>query len=488
MKKKDLFDLIKSLTPAEKKLVRQHAFTYKKDGDNILHQLFTAIDKQPKYDETTIKKKTSNLSNRKKELWEKIMIVLQMSEQTIAQVAARRKLDFAHILIKKQLFNQAELLAEEVNKWSSENEQPYFKGMALQYLTNIVQQTHNTHMHSQANSLQKELIKNAEEITLTIQAYDFYLRVAQLDSDTNFIRDIKIHQEAEKFLSDKFIDLPVQKMSLMTATMYTDAKSTIYYILRNYQASVAIENEMEKKFLAHPLNTLLHKTAYRNFLINRINPLDHTNEYTTWEKTLTAYKQLIDTSFPNDLLSKASYYVFAFWYHYRFDKFKTAPHFIQETENFYTQFRNPEIEKTFLLLQWNFVIAFFDLGDLDKAWLHCSQWINNTSNDVMPDVQEFMRLFFLFILLEKKEEAYLASRIKQYEKLIRTKNKSLYAFDMLVIAFIKKITKAKGRIEQRDSWRWLLEEINNLSKAQDIYTIEVLSTFDFREWIKRNKI
>jgi hypothetical protein len=83
------------------------------------------------------------------------------------------------------LFKQAAALAQDVKEISIKYENSYLTGMAIQYQTMIVEQSHNATRSSRSYELSKELVENAEIIEVLAKAYDFYVRVSQVDSNSN---------------------------------------------------------------------------------------------------------------------------------------------------------------------------------------------------------------------------------------------------------------------------------------------------------------
>ena len=484
-----LFDLIKTLTPSEKKLVMKYAFPYKKGGDSMLRKLFQLVDKQFKYDEKPLKEKIKNLPTRKLELWKKIMLVLQTNNNSIEIVKARRKFDFIHILASKQLFDQIPDMLEELKQWGIAYNQPYYTAIALQYESALQQSIYDQHAIEHMSPIRMQILETAEQIFLTAQVYEYYMRVAELDRSNQIIRDGSIIERAKKLEHDPLHYLPIDRMSLQSLCTYNDAKSTILFLQRKFIESFKVETISRRAFQAKKNKTVVDIYNYCTWLTNLMSVHAHLSDYVQWEEDVIALNDIVIEHFSDDLIRVSKANLFTFWFHYRKNKFKDAQHLIKTTEQYYRVNKNLLAEEDVKFHEWNFVIAFFDMKDYDKSWKYCNEWINKTSADVMPQVQEFMRMFFLFILLEKKEWAYLTNRSKQYEKFIGTKDKTLYVFDILVIAFMKKMKSAKNlRGEQRKLWIWLLEEINKLYDSENLYTKEVLLVFDFREWINRCKI
>lgn len=481
----DVFKLIKSLTGMEKKFVMKYAFLYKKKGDNILLQLFRLMDAQNEYNEEEIKKKIKNIANRKQELWGKIMSVLQYRSTKIEMVNARRNLDFIHILASKQLFSQALGLIEEMKEWSTSNGQLYFYGLTLQYESGLAQYLYPQDYISRVPVISKQITQNAEDILLTCQVFEFYVRCSQQDRAGQFVRNNNVQSDAAALVRDAYYNLDTSRMSLRTLFMFLDTKSTIHYLLKEYEKCYEYADQARAAFLSKPLKSASDWNTYRTWLANIMQLHSNAKSYTRWKDDLNELEKVMNTHFTGDLLTQCKFHQYRFWYHYRFNKFKNARHVIAEAEDFYQKHKQKLTIDDRIYYCEDFAIAFFDIGDFDKAWRYCHETIQIGKKN-MSDIYEFVIMFYLFILLEKREYDFLRSRLKQFSKFLADKDITAYAFEYLVFAFMKKNLGSIGsRKDRREHLKWLKEEINKLLEQGNVYTIEVMEMFDFVKWVDK---
>lgn len=480
--KADVFDLIKSLTPGEKKAVRFHAFAYKKDGGNVLQKLFTLLDKQPTYDESVLKKKIPNLSNRKKELWYKIMLILQLTEEDLDAVNGRRKLDFVHILLKKRLFKQAYHMNQTAMNWCEENEQVVYKALVLGYFTSMAQYIKPGNVAQTMKTLQKEILENGERINVNMKAFDFYSTVYEAEIQNEIMRTTELQMKARELLKLPNAQLPIDKMSLHIKSYFLDAHSRVHGILRDYVSSKRIQEMILGHFVNHKIRNMVEAGVYYDGLLTIMYDCCMLGDYSSWANYLKEYKRIHDKYFIKDAGGLGYYHIQRLCYCYKANE-SLAKDFIKEAEE-YLQSHDTKPEEVIRQLEKELCVISFVSGDFDKAWHYNTRFMQKIAKDLFEDRQEFMRTFFLFILLEKSDYYYLAVKIKQYAKFLSKKNKNLYAFDLLVLHFVRNMRSSmNNRLEQKKAFKEFAKGITNLLKSNDLYTSEILRVFDFRKWV-----
>lgn len=105
-----LFNLVKSLTKAEKRNFRIYTSRFQEGEGMKYMQLFDILDKQKELDEIVINKRfpKGQLSNLKRHLYSQILISLRLiHKKKSAHIEIRELMDFANILYRKGLYLQA---------------------------------------------------------------------------------------------------------------------------------------------------------------------------------------------------------------------------------------------------------------------------------------------------------------------------------------------------------------------------------------------
>ncbi|MCK5788816.1 MAG: hypothetical protein KAH32_07445, partial [Chlamydiia bacterium] len=111
-KKDSTFQLIKTLTKAEKRNFRLYAQHRQTSGDLKFVQLFDAMDKLKGYEEELILKKVPSitkgqLSNQKAHLYKVLLSSLRNLNKNNSDIQVRENIDYARLLYNKGLYLQS---------------------------------------------------------------------------------------------------------------------------------------------------------------------------------------------------------------------------------------------------------------------------------------------------------------------------------------------------------------------------------------------
>ena len=124
----DLFDLVKSLTKAEKRQFKLYTSRRGSNGTSKYIQLFDALDRMERYDEAALTEhnptlQTSDLKSLKPYLYDLILRSLRDTLKDRLSIAEMRyQLDKVAILIEKALYTQASRLLERLKQTAQEEE------------------------------------------------------------------------------------------------------------------------------------------------------------------------------------------------------------------------------------------------------------------------------------------------------------------------------------------------------------------------------
>jgi hypothetical protein len=129
----DLFDLIKSLSSAEKRYFKLYAQLFHKDGTADYVTLFDAIDKQPEYDEAKLLSKLKspalikNIAYNKNYLYTILLASLRSYEEKgWEEIQIRNHISDIHLLNKRGLNVQAKKLIKKVKAYAAEKDNAFF--------------------------------------------------------------------------------------------------------------------------------------------------------------------------------------------------------------------------------------------------------------------------------------------------------------------------------------------------------------------------
>ena len=184
-----LFQLIKSLEKSEKRNFKLYANRNSSGEDLKGVQLFDALDKMDRYDETALLKKNEaikkqQLSNLKAHLYKQILSSLRLiTDQSNIDIQLHEQMDNARILYNKGLYHQSLRVLDKMKSLATTNNQLTYLQQVLFFEKNIEGLFITRSMQDRADDLSEQstivsvsLQKVAHLSNLALQLYSWYIR------------------------------------------------------------------------------------------------------------------------------------------------------------------------------------------------------------------------------------------------------------------------------------------------------------------------
>jgi len=185
----NLFLLIKSLNPSEKRQFRLSVDKSSDKEETLYVQLFNVLDKQKKFNEGKIllkipKLKSSQLSNLKANLYKQILSSLRQNvKNNSAEILLREHLDFTQALYSKGLYKASLNMLEKAKKIANSKKLNTHKYLILEFERKIESQHITGSMSPKATQLIQESNEVLEKIlmenrlsNLSLYLYGRYLK------------------------------------------------------------------------------------------------------------------------------------------------------------------------------------------------------------------------------------------------------------------------------------------------------------------------
>jgi hypothetical protein len=479
-----LFNLIHSLSREEKNYILRRAIRYRKGGKNILIRLFHLVESSSpeNYDEKEIAQSIPNLSIRKKELFESILSSLADRESRLLYVVMFGKIRSAAMLHYRKMFPETFALLTEVEQWALQENQPYLRGVILQYKTLFANIGIQRNIQVDFDSLGKEMIENAKSILQGAEIFYQYLEISKISLQSFLLRSPE-QIAAIKLLSGSAVNSTDLKIHNLTAQSYFYiSQMLIYKVQADFEAAfTAAENCW----------TLMNRVAdfstrrpqeYLTGYISFVNSCVDVKDWSRCKKIMPAFEKWIEARYPENWFVKGKYFYLRLKYHYYRDTIKMDKTLLEESENLYLRKKELFDSETRRGFEYLLSVAFLDLNDLSKAWDYCQTVINAKTNAPRRELSEADRLIFLLILLESKKYPELRHQCMQLQKFISTKEKQEYLFDYTLTKHLKNID---GRKHAAEKLVGLRNDLLLISKKKDSNTRHFLHLYDFIGWTER---
>ena len=235
-----LFQLIKSLTKAEKRNFKLYATRNQSGIDLKFVQLFDVLDKQKAFDEDLVFKKLPQLkkqqfSNLKRHLYKQILASLRLIHaQKNIDIELREQLDYMRILYNKGLFLQSLKLLDRAKQIAKDNHQDILHLEILEF-EKMIESRHITRsignraaVLSAESNIRMKAIQGVSHLTnLGLQLYSMYIKIGHVRS----AKDVLMIQE---LFEQKLKEEAAKKRTFFEKVYLCQAYVWYYYILQDF--------------------------------------------------------------------------------------------------------------------------------------------------------------------------------------------------------------------------------------------------------------
>ncbi|MFH1320652.1 MAG: hypothetical protein ABII90_08370 [Bacteroidota bacterium] len=490
----NLFHLIKSLDQTEKSYFKKFASQHCNDEKPNYLKLYTAINKQKKFNEDEIIKQFSgqiwvkNFSREKNYLYNLILKSLRnYHAESSADMQIKGLLQDIEILYKKALYKQcAKLIAKakkiaknfekqslllEIIKWEK---LIYFSGKIADYLQNVINDEgqilkliNEKHQHHQLLSRFYDLTKNESLIRTR--------------------KDVELIKEIFKHPLVKGYEMP---QSIEAKLLYYNIYSAFFHVIGEYRSGYYFCEKWIVLLESHPALINENPINYINALNYYLFTLDNNSE--AFFSNLQKLKEIPEKFHRarNKRIEAAintRYYNIFLALHNQTGNFKKSIALIPEIKKCLTLFRGKMNKYYELMLHLRIANAYFALKDYTNALYWLNPIMKDKGKDGRQDLYGFAMILNLIIYHEQSFDNYKMH--DNFEKLIITtysfflKRNRIYDFEYRVINFFKE--QIRNISTNKDLVKALIplkKELSERLKAP--FERKALEYFDFISWME----
>lgn len=486
--KDDLYDLIHSLTKAEKRYFKLFAST----GENRYIQLFEVVNTVKTYNKELLEKrlKNANLLNNlvanKNYLYGLILRSLrQFSEGKNVDSQIKILIDNAKILKKKKLYDK------------SYNQIKKAKNLAIRY---------------QKLSLGLEILSQERELLQVISLNDDPLNVKlnqeNEDMTEEFIKKkhnqhlyFKIMSEIrgkghnvytqkadgiEKFA--EFLEHPLQTdvdkaLTLLAKQQFYVNRLHCFFYLRDHKAyhkdalaSVQLWEDVEKDILSEYQHA--YHTSLYNLMLHELYFVDQT----TFLETLERFKNLLNHKHFKDSHPTVFIKSYGIEMHYwsSVGELTKAMQVLQDSVHLFDKYEADCSIRNLVTAILAIARTYFYNNDMESASVWIDKLLTDYSNSQRKDILVVANTIRLMIYYETNDThlmEYLSRSIYRFTK----RRKNLYDTPIVISKYIKKLCEIN---EEEEQIKLFLKLKETLQKAyQNPHEKGILQAFDFIAWI-----
>lgn len=444
----NLFSLIKSLSPSEKRQFSLFVGRIGVNADSKFLSLFKMISKQKVYDEEAILKSTKiskqQLSNVKGHLYRQILISLRLnpSQQNVS-LWVREQLDFALILYRKGLYKQSLKILDKAKNVALQYEEKNIAFEILEWEKIIESQYITRSIRSRAESLvsqTRELIKfntvAAELSNLSLELYGIFLKLghARTQEEARFIRD-RYYLTLHSF--------QVEDLGFREKLLLYKAQLWYAFLTQEFLNCYRYANKWNDLFTQYPHMVEVHPVSYlkgNHYLLESLFYLNHTDLF---EKTLNRLEQTLENpKLPNDdnISALAFLYVYSNKLNLRFMKgdFADGQPLIDTIEEKIEVYRSRLDGHHIMMFYYKIASLHFGNEDFNSCIAYLKRILDNKGLEMREDLMCFSRILNLVAHYEAGKDYHLDRLIRStYKFLIRMND--LHGVQREMIKFLKQL-------------------------------------------------
>ena len=458
LKKDLLFDLIQSLTKAEKRNFRIYAKKIQQNGEVLFVQLFNYLEKQTLFDVNVLLKDLPNLkiqqiANLKRNLYQHLLISLRLlySKKQVA-LELREFLDYAEILYSKGLYLQALKILARAKKIAIKTHQSILH-LEIVAFESKIESHHITRSSTERMSdLMLESQKANEVISNVSKLANLKLYLQRFFINHGHLKTDQLKEKIYQYFQEKISPPPTETATFFEKVCYYQSCYWYHFLLQDFQACYEYsqkwvrlyddnENMVDKdldmylRAVHHLLNTSFfikngeelnqRLTKFEGFLQKN---LDHFSLNTYVQAHLFLYQSKFNQYFINNDFEKG---------------LQLIPEVLQFIDNYSYQLDNYKI----MILHYKIASCYFGVKMPDKTIDYLNKIINYSGRALREDILLYSRLLLILAHYELGNEAALLYLIHATERQL-----SHIAYpdevSLAMIAFFKKLNKAIPRTEK----------------------------------------
>jgi hypothetical protein len=444
-----LFQLIRTLTKAEKRNFRLYVTRNQSSEDLKFIHLFDVLDKSKDYDESIIFKKVPDirkeqLSNLKAHLYKQLLTSLRLLHKNRnADIDIREHLDYAKVLYTKGLYIQALRILDKA-KGLAETNHYYFLKLEIIEFEKLIESRHITRAHdgradelaADADETTQRMLNTSRLSNLSLQLYGMYLNIGHAKNKEDW-------QRINDFWATHSRDLPpLSKFGFFEKIYYYQCLVWKNYIEQNWKNYYRYAYKWVELFEDEPImkinDTSLYLKGIHNLLNASFMTLDH-KRLSEFLNNTELYLQKHAESLDENTRTLAFHHLYSAKInkHFLEGSFTEGVAEIPEIERQLKEFSRTLDEHRILIFYYKIACLYFGSGNFDKAIDYLNKIINLKTGNLRTDIQCFARMLHLIAHYEKGHYALLEYMIKSVYRFL-LKNGDMSGVMQEVLKFLRK--------------------------------------------------
>ncbi len=476
--------MVKSLSKSEKRYFRLQSSLHALGGSNRYDRLFEAMSKQKEYDEAALKKELGDLhfAFSKNYLQQNLLASLSSFHAGAEEAQLLSALQQVRILYDKGLYTHCHKLVLRIKKQSLATERFAITVQAIRWERTLASASSYSGMSmSSLDTLHKENEQLLRRLKNTGVYEDLMGRLvftmARSGVPANSKGAMKVFREV---IQHPLLRSEKEALSLSARSQYLTIRSIYsFYVEGDRRKAYGFDKKRIVLMEKHPWQIHSapadHITALRNFLITCIS----LGKYSEAEKVVGKMREVpkryglrLSTSimaniFNQSYLQELSIFINTGQYH-------RINALIKELENGFRLYEGKMKRSSERELNYTIAYIFFSGKQNRKALAWLNRIIHSRDQQTRQDLVCYSRILALMLHYELGDQEYIPYLLRSTYRFLK-KRGDLFPEEKLILDFIKKALKARGRPELAPLFNEVSKKFKALSGVPFQGTIDVIA-------------
>lgn len=472
MKSSDsLFQLIQSMSPAEKRIFTMDSNRYKDEHKKYV-QLYEAYLSLGEFDEIKVRKSMGlehqqiRFSNLKNHLWEKLQDFLYHHEQGYSiQRECNMMLERAMLLRKRILYKACQTELKKAKKKAREFDLIDAQLNAILIERTLVKRMEKKRLEEKMNLLMDEwklltaARKKEEEQILIYDQLSVYMRI-EVDG-----RDSKVGQAVLELLNHPSLDVDHPPKHFHARRWYHLSRSFSYDLLKMVHEEYQEYQKLRQLWEEHPKQIKAFPNRYLLSLCNLLYSIHKNKAYQDFPEALAKIK-VVKTVSQDEKLEKFSvYYFYKLIYSLNLSDFNQAIEDIASIKPWLKKYGKSVNDSMRLGIEFNIALTYFFVEDFKQSRTWFRKLIEEAYSDHRQDLQALARVLEIVVLYELGEIEYWPSRVKANQQWLRNR-KLFFEFEKTVLRTFRTMSDHLESEWPEDIGKLLAELEDQMQKGQ----------------------
>ncbi|MEM0999374.1 MAG: hypothetical protein AAGN35_20115 [Bacteroidota bacterium] len=436
----DLFDLIKSLSPSEKRSIRLHTENNRRNDASHYQEIFACIEEMEHWDAGRLQSQVGSIANLPAAMYQLKQLIYrilsQRSRRTNPIHQLRDIINHIDIAYEKGLFRQYLKLIDKAEKLARKYENyPILlelmrhrrQGMFLR----LDRKTDIEELRNTEQEVLRQIALDSAYVALNNRLQD-RLRVKAR------FRTKKERAELTGYLSEDLIQSGPQGDSFESRLAYYEVSASIAVALSDWQAAVQHYRRIIALWQEYPFFAETRQSQYTQSLSKVIGMYLFLYDAKGYRKALDQLSQLKLKSKAAQKKQEGRAHYYELLYYMNFGGYDAGKAHIEEYEHWIRENQNHLSRERELNIYHNFTVFFFLHGQCELAWSRLRHIIDYPYTVNRRDIIEFARIFEWVLLKELDAPAeadfqdLLLGRTRSLQRFLRNKKGDLNALERVV--------------------------------------------------------